>query len=323
MQGWLSYMTIKEFLEQDKERLLSRLASAGKTEDKIRIMEDEMDRILLKAGEEWKDGRVDVLQGMLTTAKAALPVLDSTGEVKIYDRRESDDEKAQKGARKKRGALMLLLGAALAGISFTIGAAVHPEGLQTVFYALLGVMQAGGVVSAAVGGGLLKRSKGTSSKDQIIDVTLDADKIYHHMSLLGSVMDQQLEETLSLPAPKDEGTDEGTQAVSAASGTAAVMDKAQLQLFSGILEAAYSEENSEFAGEIVSEVKFYLHQAGIEALDAKSVMALDESGDGWKMRLDRYFDRMPGAENRTLRPALVKDGQVLVKGLYAEGSGRA
>ena len=90
MQGWLSYMTIKEFLEQDKERLLSRLASAGKTEDKIRIMEDEMDRILLKAGEEWKDGRVDVLQGMLTTAKAALPVLDSTGEVMIYDRRESD-----------------------------------------------------------------------------------------------------------------------------------------------------------------------------------------------------------------------------------------
>ena len=52
-------------------------------------------------------------------------------------------------------------------------------------------------------------------------------------------------------------------------------------------------------------------------------MALDESGDSWKMRLDRYFDRMPGAENRTLRPALVKDGQVLVKGLYAEGSGRA
>ena len=143
------------------------------------------------------------------------------------------------------------------------------------------------------------------------------------MSLLGSVRDQQVEETLSRPAPKDEGTDEGAQAVSAASGTAAVMDKAQLQLFSGILEAAYSEENSEFAGEIVSEVKFYLHQAGIETLDAKSVMAFDESGDGWKTRLDRYFDRMPGAENRTLRPALVKDGQVLVKGLYAEGSGRA
>jgi len=304
-------MTIREFLEQDKERLLSRLSTTNKAEESIRIMEDEMDRILLRAGEEWQDGRVEVLQGMLTTAKAALPVLDSTGEIKVYDRRETGSE----GARKKKGFLMLLLGAAFAAVSFTLGAAVRPQGLQAVFYVILGVMQAAGLATAAVGGGLLGKGRESQKKDQIFDVTLDADKIYHHMTLLGSVLDQQIEETLGLPAPAEEkAVGEG------AAETDSGVDKAQLQLFSGILEAAYSEENSEFAGEIIEEVRFYLHRAGIETLDMQAAKEKETAGDGWVMSADRYFDKMPGAESKTLRPALVKDGKVLVKGLYA-GSG--
>lgn len=306
-------MTIREFLEQDKERLLSRLSATDKADESIRIMEDEMDRILLKAGEEWKDKRVDVLQSMLTTAKAALPVLDSTGEVKVYDRRENRGG----GARKKKGFLLLLFGLLFAGISFTLGAAVRPESLQALFYALMGVMQAGGLVSAAVGGGMLGKGRGNSEKDQIFNVTLDADKIYHHMSLLGSAMDQQLEETLALPAPAE--TDGAETEAAGASG----IDKNQLQLFSNILEAAYSEENSEFASEIAEEVKYYLHQAGIEALDMKAAKKAETEKEGWMINAERYFDKMPGTESKTLRPALVKDGKVLVKGLYAGDGDKA
>ena len=306
-------MTIREFLEQDKERLLSRLSATDKADESIRIMEDEMDRILLKAGEEWKDKRVDVLQSMLTTAKAALPVLDSTGEVKVYDRRENRGS----GARKKKGFLMLLFGLLFAGVSFTVGAAVRPESLQVLFYALMGVMQAGGLVSAAVGGGLLGKGRDNREKDQIFNVTLDADKIYHHMSLLGSAMDQQLEETLALPAPAD--TDAAETDAASSSG----IDKNQLQLFSNILEAAYAEENSEFASEIAEEVKYYLHQAGIEALDMKAAKKAETEKEGWMTSAERYFDKMPGTESKTLRPALVKDGKVLVKGLYAGDGDRA
>ena len=65
-------------------------------------------------------------------------------------------------------------------------------------------------------------------------------------------------------------------------------------------------------------MKFVYSGKGMEVSDSLQARVEKKLG-----KLDRYFDRMPGAENRTLRPALVKDGQVLVKGLYAEGSGRA
>ena len=137
------------------------------------------------------------------------------------------------------------------------------------------------------------------------------------MSLLGSAMDQQLEETLALPAPAD--TDAAETDAASSSG----IDKNQLQLFSNILEAAYAEENSEFASEIAEEVKYYLHQAGIEALDMKAAKKAETEKEGWMTSAERYFDKMPGTESKTLRPALVKDGKVLVKGLYAGDGDRA
>ena len=53
---------------------------------------------------------------------------------------------------------------------------------------------------------------------------------------------------------------------------------------------------------VISDVRFYLHRKGIEVLD-------------YSEENKRMFSRMPGKKAATLKPALVKDGKVLAKGL--------
>ena len=51
-------------------------------------------------------------------------------------------------------------------------------------------------------------------------------------------------------------------------------------------------------------VRFFLHKNGVEAVE-------------WSPEKDELFDRLPGAENGTIRPALVAEETVLKKGLAA------
>ena len=71
-------MGTRELLEQDKERLLQRLESAGQPQEAIRIMEDEVSRILYKYNQDCQDERVsEEALYSLQTVQAALPLADS------------------------------------------------------------------------------------------------------------------------------------------------------------------------------------------------------------------------------------------------------
>ncbi|MBQ6126339.1 MAG: hypothetical protein IJI77_04900, partial [Erysipelotrichaceae bacterium] len=75
-------------------------------------------------------------------------------------------------------------------------------------------------------------------------------------------------------------------------------------LLSDRLESAYGEGNSEYAKQIVSEVKFYLRR--------KNIDVVDYDGDN-----RAFFDLMPSEVSGTIRPALVIAGSVLRKCLAA------
>ncbi len=78
-------MGTRELLEQDKERLLQRLESAGQPQEAIRIMEDEVSRILYKYNQDCQDERVsEEALYSLQTVQAALPLADSAGQVSAF-----------------------------------------------------------------------------------------------------------------------------------------------------------------------------------------------------------------------------------------------
>lgn len=77
-------------------------------------------------------------------------------------------------------------------------------------------------------------------------------------------------------------------------------------LFANILESCYSlkEENPDEPSilETISMVRYYLHRKQIETVDF---------GNGKR----EWFELLPGKQQMTLRPALVRDGTLIRKGL--------
>ena len=71
-----------------------------------------------------------------------------------------------------------------------------------------------------------------------------------------------------------------------------------------MLESAYGEPDNEYAKEVISEVRFYLHRKKIEVVDY--------NGENREL-----FDRMPSDTTSTIRPALMMADSILVKGLAA------
>jgi hypothetical protein len=80
----------------------------------------------------------------------------------------------------------------------------------------------------------------------------------------------------------------------------------EAELFSVILENAYSRREEEpgdtTAQETISTVRYYLHRRQVETVDF---------GGGKR----EWFELLPGKKDATLRPALVRDGVLIRKGL--------
>ena len=68
-------------------------------------------------------------------------------------------------------------------------------------------------------------------------------------------------------------------------------------------ESAYAERDNDYAKEVISDVKYYLHK--------KQIDVIDYNGENKAL-----FERMPG-EKGTIRPALVIANTVIRKGLAA------
>ena len=289
-------MTINEFLEKDKERFLQRLSSASGADRVIQICEEELNRILLQFNEANTDKRTgEEAWYAMQTARAALPLLDTAGEAKIYNLASRQEE------RKIPRGLTLPLAA---GIGSTAGGALllalgagHIAAL-TLFpvSALLLIAGMGGIFLAG------RKSAGTAMPqvpgEVIVKAETDSEKVYHSLSMMLNVVDHNLEEVsrkaaLSAPGSDIPGlSDQGASPVK----------KDELQLLSGLLESAYSRPEEAYARDMISEIRFYLHRRGVELVE----YSLDTAS---------LFDRMPAPSDRTIRPALKSGTLVLMRGL--------
>ena len=80
-------MNIRDLLEKDKERLMTRLANADNPEQAARECEDEIGRLLLEYNEQAPSDRVgEAAYYSMQTARAAISLVDSTGEIRAYER---------------------------------------------------------------------------------------------------------------------------------------------------------------------------------------------------------------------------------------------
>ena len=85
-------MTNRELLEQDRDRFLSALSQADSPDRAVRIAEEELNRILIRYNEQQKNPVLaEQNSSVYETAKAALSLMNTTGEVQVYERTASTD----------------------------------------------------------------------------------------------------------------------------------------------------------------------------------------------------------------------------------------
>ncbi len=294
-------MKITDLLEKDKDKLLTELSAAATAEKAVRVLDKELDKLLLRhneqAGSERERGAAAY---MLQAVRLSLPLMDSNGKVKVWESGHEPEDEV--GSFKISFLLLFVLGLLLC--VFGVGPYLMDAYLAAEVKAREEVLlHVGAVVVGMVclyfSGYMYARPKKKKAvkKDQQVEIRIDADKIYRNFRNAILSVDQSLEEIRAAEHMEEQekaGTIDGK-----------AVTRSELELFSDLLAAAYSGD-PEFALEKVDQIKYFLHRNQIDVVDYSKDTA-------------QYFDLMPGNSAATIRPALVAQGELLKKGLASKG----
>ena len=287
--------TMQALLEKDKERFLQNMAAAKVSSESVRVLEEQLSRILTEYNEEEENIEVKSNAKMLVeTLIASAGLLDCDGESIIWNKSQYRKDISKP---KRSGffvfflilGLLLLLGALGAYVYFKDTIPPSNEIMIGIAVILLGAL-------FLFLSGIFSAKKHKENKEDLYAETIpDPQKTYH--ILLNSVltMDKILNqirnrETLQQKKALLEEKEE--------------LKKEDLDLLCNLLESAYGEPENEYAKEVINDISYYLHKKKIELVNYNG-----ENKD--------LFDRMPSQTNTTIRPALIMADTILVKGLAA------
>ena len=284
-------MEMMQFLESDKEQILSGLVKAGSPEQAQTVLEKEFDKLLLQYNEECVEERVrNEARHMTQAAKMMIPMISSQGETRVWSKSTGSGEAGMKLTKTAIAAIASL--AAAAGSSLTVSALL------------------GSIPAAILGGGLLfwggrlslDQRKGGSgsgggSDTQQVEIRVDPDRVWSCLRATVLSIDKGLREA-------GEAVNYERERLTESEGGGFAPEEAEL--FAGLLESAYSlrEEVTDDSAvlETISQIRYYLHRKQVETVDY---------GGGKR----EWFELLPGRQDMTIRPALVRDGVLVRKGL--------
>ena len=301
--------TLQDYLEQDKDRLMEDLRRAGTPEKTSEVLGREMDRLLIQYNEQCESPAMrDAAAYMLQTVRNAIPLVDTVGETKVW---EVTGGSAAAGSgsssgKKTKGsfagpAVVFCVGSLVCGIASLVVSSTTTAGKFTISTSpWTWVLAAAAIVMGFLAG---KLSGGAGNNRalrgrQQTEVRMDPQRVYRTLRTVAIAADRNLSELESAEAwEKRKAAETG----GAAGDKAAAVDAAQLDLYANLLEA-YTSGDGQYALDKLADVKYYLHKQNIEAVDYSEKTAA-------------WFDVMPSTQEGTLRPALVRDGKLLKKGL--------
>jgi hypothetical protein len=270
------------------------------------VLDKTFDRMLLQYNEECDEERVrDAAKHMLQTAKALVPLVDTAGDAKVW----SSDRGAgasQAGVKMTVPAIACLIG----GILFLAGAVLGLAGSAGEGLKLSALL--GSIPAAILGGALLffagrsafsgnaGKGSGADTSDRQVEIRVEPEKVWGCLRALVLSMDKSLREVGEMAAYEKQQINASQESVTSE----------ETELLSGVLESAYcrreEEPGDDSAQEMISQIRYYLHCRQIEVVDY---------GGGKR----EWFELLPGGTMTTLRPALVRDGTLIRKGLAVAG----
>ena len=301
-----------DYLDADKDRVMSGLQGAATPEAAQQILEKEADRLLLQYNEECASVRVrDAAAGMMQAVRSSIPLLDSMGEARVW-RREgtvgSGAGAAQTGKKAGMSVILLGIGAVLSAAAFLAPALM--SGGAVPFAALLKwilLPVAGGACLYLAGRSAGKNvsvrigtdpSRGPAAER--IEILIDPEKLWSSLRGAMMVVDRHLEMT------REEETNDLRKNQLTTGKNGAGITGEEVELFAGLLEMADADNP-----QMSADIRYYLHRRGVDVIE-------------WSDQYAAWFEMLPSmsagkdtgtAGTVTVRPALAQQGRLLKKGL--------
>ena len=289
-------MTLLDYLEDDKEALISSLENAGSGEAAAKVLDKRIDRLLLQYNEECASKTLQsAAASMLETLKSSTGFVCAEVDARIWDR-HSETENKEKPALT--GIVLLTAGLVLVLVSLILSFTLKSFFTEIARAPLQILLLLLGMACMFFSGRMFYGQKKIKKPDQYVEIHLSAKSLYRTLKSAVLVIDRNLMDH----EREEQYTEKKNQKMIPQD---AAINMTEVDLLSGLLEASYSKDG-EFALERISDVKYYLHNKGIEVVD----MTPDNQ---------QLFDIMPSLAEGTIRPALVSQGKVLKKGLAAGG----
>ena len=287
--------SLSVLLEQDREMVMTQLTQDRAQESALPVLEKEADRLMVQAGA-LEVEQASTAQGMLQVLKCALPLVSSVSEAETWEK----DKGQETGTKKQLPVSAIVCGAA--GIACVI-AGMLGAGLFALFRVLWSAAGCALLIAAGWLAGRGRSRKPAKSDAQVRQTFLvDPDRIWHILQGTLLSADHSL---------KTAGEYAANEAKEGKENAAGALKKEDLLFFSELLENAYAQrrraESNEALSEQVESIRYYLHERGIETEDYSRQSAA-------------WFEQLPsGGDAVTIRPALLKDGTVVMKGVASGG----
>ena len=293
-------LTLQALLEADREMLEAALNKDRSPAAAQKALEKEIDRVMYRCLEQYKEPRLrSAAQVILQAMKNTLPMMDAVSEARQW-RAESPAAAPKKKLRP--AALILLLAGILLILATLLALHFGGTGLSLTLPLLRALLPAaGGMVCLFFSGVSFAKppkEKGTNAAPaERTEFLIDVDTAWRHLHAAMMLADN------ALLTVRDEALVEKQKQAAAQAGGA--LSANEVELFSGLLETAYALRGGEKDGEaqeMIADIRFFLHNGGVEAVD------LEKGREGW-------FEFLPASGGGTLRPALAAEGKLLKKGL--------
>ena len=294
-------MKMTDLLEKDRENILTSITQAGTAAKAVTILENETDKLLLKFNDQCDSDRErEAAAHMMQAVRLSVPMIDSAGKTKVWERGSDDSAKKEKGKVSIPFVLLTIASVLLVAyglVPLVVASLINAGEQYRTQLIVRCCFVIGGMIMGFFAGAMQRKKEKQAAKEHQVEIRPDADKIFRNYRAAIYSVDQSLEEISAAERwskREKAGEIDGRKATTP-----------EIELFSDLMAASYSGD-PEYALEKIEEIKYYLHRQQIEVVDYSEATA-------------QYFDLMPGNKAGTIRPALVADGQILKKGLASTG----
>ncbi|MBQ8604192.1 MAG: hypothetical protein IJ410_05050 [Oscillospiraceae bacterium] len=277
-------MTMFDIYRSRRDNLLLRIRESKSLYETGSVISEAFETMQYQyLSQPGNEALTDKLARIMTLTKASFPLLESVNKYKMWENAEENKQPKKKSPLP--GFAMLLI-----GVAMVMAPLCYYMFVQSIPFADMQthlMVMGGGCLVILIAGFMLFFRRKIKTKT-VVEISADAEDIVKRLEEVVKQID------IMLAAEK-----EAMKRQSALLASAINDDEAQL--FGYLMEAKLSGQR-DFALEQLDEVEHYLAKQDV-------ILVNYTKGN------EKYFDFLTGEETKTIRPAFLRGGRIMLKGL--------